>query len=295
MKRLILCGFQQEKEEKDQLVVVSPGGEIRPKNKTKNKAKNWRGLRHELRQRMILDNQLVQEKIKTHRADIFRGHSVDEKEWGNWTVVGLSDRKGRRRWMNVDFIVKECNSKLREEKMVCVAVYLDDGHSNPFRQIILHGALDVLLGIHGAQLTEAIWMRPGALVVELLPYIPDGENGQWVRTTKNPTPLGVIYHGTDLNHIGYVMKRKSITDCKGITNETEFGRCFEGTGWDNRDFTTDFDEVVEPIRRFHLSRELSSCAYWKNQSSTSGDFAIYNVNCAETSGEELSPHSMLLI
>jgi hypothetical protein len=77
--------------------------------------------------------------------------------------------------MNLDFILDECNSRLKEEKVVCVVVYVDDEHANPFRQVIIHGALDVLIVIHGAhQLTEAIWMRPGALVVELLPYIPDG-------------------------------------------------------------------------------------------------------------------------
>jgi hypothetical protein len=295
MKRLILCGFRQKKKGENQLVVVSPGDKVSPIKDYRYSnpdERNFQGLRHELRQRIILDNPFVQEKIKIHRSEILRTHNVDEKEWGNWTVVGLSDRKGRRRWMNVETIRNECNDRLRSEKVVCVAVYVDDEHANPFRQVILHGALDVLLGIHGSHLTEAIWMRPGALVVELLAYIPAGVSlGQWTRTTKNPTPIGVAYHGTDLNHIGYVMKRESLTDCKNITIRTKMEKCFLKISWADRDFTADIAEVLEPIRRFHLSRELSSCEYWKNQSeSTRGDFAFYNVNCAETSGEKLSPH-----
>jgi hypothetical protein len=289
MKRLIFCGFRQEEKKEEQLVVVSPSHAVAS---PPNSKRNYQGLRHELRQRIILDNPLVQEKIKIHRSEILREHNVDEKEWGNWTVVGLSNRKGRRRWTNVETIQNECNGHLRGERVVCVAVYVDDEHANPFRQVILHGALDVLLGIHGSQLTEAIWMRPGALVVELLAYIPAGVSwGQWTRTTKNPTPIGVSYHGTDLNHIGYVMKQKSAIDCKYFTNLTEVDKCFETKNWASRDFTADADEVMEPIRRFHLSRELSSCEYWKNQSeSTDGKFAFYNVNCAESSGEKLSPH-----
>jgi hypothetical protein len=47
--------------------------------------------------------------------------------------------------MNLDFILDECNSRLKEEKVVCVVVYVDDEHANPFRQVIIHGALDVLI------------------------------------------------------------------------------------------------------------------------------------------------------
>jgi hypothetical protein len=126
------------------------------------------------------------------------------------------------------------------------------------------------------------------MVVELLPYV------RWVNGhVLPPIPHRSVHFTTGriLPYFGCVMKQKSITDCKHTTNETDFDKCFHGTSWAFRDFTADVDEVVEHIRRFHSSRELTSCQYWKNQSKiTVGDFAFYNVNCAETSGGLLSPH-----
>ena len=34
--------------------------------------------------------------------------------------------------------------------------------------------MDAIVGIHGAQLTHAVWLRPQSLIVELLPWVMDG-------------------------------------------------------------------------------------------------------------------------
>jgi hypothetical protein len=69
---------------------LSSAGKVSPNDKPKN----FQGLRHELRKRIILDNPLVQEKIKTHRAEILREHTVVEStrrngETGPWLVLAI--------------------------------------------------------------------------------------------------------------------------------------------------------------------------------------------------------------
>ena len=34
--------------------------------------------------------------------------------------------------------------------------------------------MNAIVGIHGAQLTHAVWLRPQSLIVELLPWVMDG-------------------------------------------------------------------------------------------------------------------------
>ena len=77
--------------------------------------------------------------------------------------------------------------------------------SGPHTQLIVHRSLDGLIGIHGAQLTQAILLPKGAVVVELLPWAPSdyfgtGHKvwGEWTRSVTNPTPLGIIYHNSEL-------------------------------------------------------------------------------------------------
>ena len=97
-----------------------------------------------------------------------------------------------------------------EQGILLLEVNLDAKSWTPYQQMIRHAALECLVGIHGAHLTQAIWMKPGSLVMELLRFIPSHVNyGQWTGETAHPTPLGVIFDETDLLHVGYSLGRDS--------------------------------------------------------------------------------------
>lgn len=50
---------------------------------------------------------------------------------------------------------------------------LDGATSGIYEQILLHSTAKVLVGQHGAGLTNMLWMAPGSAVVEILPPMPD--------------------------------------------------------------------------------------------------------------------------
>jgi hypothetical protein len=156
-----------------------------------------------------------------HQEKVFRG-GVNEQskqididvEAPQWKIIGLAQPTSRRRWDNLGQLVSLCNIKFRSLKIICVEVNIEDEEwSNPVNHIVAHGGLDDLMGIHGAQLTEAVFMKPDSLVVEFLPWLPpDIHWGRWARWGHRPTPLGVVFAETDLNHIGYPLRRDSSID-----------------------------------------------------------------------------------
>ena len=50
---------------------------------------------------------------------------------------------------------------------------LDGATSGIYEQILLHSSAKVLVGQHGAGLTNMLWMAPGSAVVEILPPMPE--------------------------------------------------------------------------------------------------------------------------
>jgi hypothetical protein len=106
---------------------------------------------------------------------------IDESEY---KIVGLTQRSGRRRWLHLDELIEECNRRWSyQSKTVCVEINLETGHINTTElQKLWHASMDAIVGIHGAQLTHAVWMRPGSLVVEMLPWVMDGLTmGKWTK------------------------------------------------------------------------------------------------------------------
>ena len=54
--------------------------------------------------------------------------------------------------MNLEDIIVHCNTHYHTHRIVCVEVNVEKTKS-PFEQLILHRSLDVLIGIHGAQVS----------------------------------------------------------------------------------------------------------------------------------------------
>jgi len=50
---------------------------------------------------------------------------------------------------------------------------LDGATTDIYQQILLHSSAHILIGQHGAGLTNMIWMPPGSHVIEILPPMPD--------------------------------------------------------------------------------------------------------------------------
>ena len=69
-----------------------------------------------------------------------------------WTVIGCTQRVKRRSWLNLDDILAYCNTHYHSHRIVCVEVNVEKTNS-PFEQLLLHRSLDILIGIHGAQVS----------------------------------------------------------------------------------------------------------------------------------------------
>ena len=217
-------------------------------------------------------------------------YSGDTKEW---LVVGLTQRTFRRAWLNLPTVMKQCNTKLNDRGVIFIEVNVEDT-SSPYEQLILHRSLDVMIGVHGAQLTQAVVLPPHAHVLEILPWVPSYIRGNWVTRRDAPTPLGIIYHNTDLNHAGYSLDRSSTDLCVGVgeVGSEEEKDCFLGQRkifiWDNRDFNVEPEVIIQYIEKlvlFMRDDEMGKlCAEVKDR--LDERFVLYNVWCADEEEEE---------
>eukprot|EP00985_Skeletonema_marinoi_P028682 scaffold25693_cov229-Skeletonema_marinoi.AAC.2 len=216
-------------------------------------------------------------------------YSGDTKEW---LVVGLTQRTYRRAWLNLPTVMKQCNTKLNGRRVIFIEVNVEDT-SSPYEQLILHRSLDVMIGVHGAQLTQAVVLPPHAHVLEILPWVPSYIRGNWVTRRDAPTPLGIIYHNTDLNHAGYSLDRSSTDLCVGVgeVGSEEEKDCFLGQRkifiWDNRDFNVEPEVIIQYIEKlvlFMRDDEMGKlCAEVKDR--LDERFVLYNVWCADEEEE----------
>ena len=130
--------------------------------------------------------------------------------------------------------------------------------NKPDLHIAAHGSLTALIGVRGAQLTEAVFMPYGSLVVECLPFVPDDEWGGWTRFVHVPTHLGTIFIETDLNTIGLPLTISStmhvsyVANSQEKYNKTKLCICFSLTEnpWDDRDFTVPADSIMDILEKF---------------------------------------------
>lgn len=263
---------------------------------------DWGDLRHFLSSNFVKHYPTLEQDIINFRKGqlqerglIDTAYDGDTKEW---TLVGLAQRTYRRSWLNLAEVMKACDTAeyAKEAKVLCVVVNVEHTAS-PYEQLLLHRSVDALIGVHGAQLTQAVLLPPHGHILELLPWVPNYIRGAWVQTRHTPTPLGIIYHNTDLNHLGYSLGRDSVPLCEGVDDD-QLEHCFlknkKNFMWDVRDFNVRPDIVIQYIERFvlYMKGEQRQCKDVEHR--LDDKFVLYNVWCAWDHGEvdsEVQQHS----
>jgi len=110
-----------------------------------------------------------------------------------------------------------------------------------------------------------------------------------VDVTDRPTPLGEIFHGTTLNHLGVRLGRESVPLCEQFSwSDAGLKACllnetvrFE---WDNRDFNVDVN-IVDKFISLFLLKDIPNCGRMYKRAEEN-DFVIYNTYCSEE-GEDM--------
>jgi hypothetical protein len=145
----------------------------------------WRELRLHLGANLLTHYPTLKRDVVEKRRDyLLEKGFIDKGYRGNtneFTVIGLTQRTYRRAWINLPDILEECNAAAFE-RVLCVEVNVEKT-SSPSEQLVLHRSLDVMIGVHGAQLTQAVLLPPHAHVLELLPWITD-----YIRKNHNVNP-----------------------------------------------------------------------------------------------------------
>lgn len=232
-------------------------------------------------------------KVQLNKAGGRTTRKTSDSELSKWKLVGLAQRSGRRRWRDLDSVMLRAQSILADRRIALVEVNVESSTSTAYHQIVMHGALDGLVGIHGAQLTEAVWMKPGSWVVELLPYVPDGVfMGTWTKTTDAPTPIGWMFDGTELNHAGVPLQRESAPYCWDPKDvEDPDLECWRigNNPWDNRDFVFDASKLEMVLSKLLVGTSPSTkCSEYQERAGN--DMVLYNINCANGNDEAVAAH-----
>lgn len=136
-----------------------------------------------------------------------------------------------------------------------------------------------------------------------------------------------MWHNTDINEVGYYLKRESVPLCKNESdstlhdftgeqlpnyyhmkggdgvNITELEYCLQITHekefkWNNRDFTVGLDMIDNFVRTFHSTGKNDSstssefdfgCDTWQKRGESKG-FVLYNLWCINDGEEAPSAH-----
>jgi hypothetical protein len=167
-------------------ISLTPGEGISAKNQ-----EVFAEVRNVLLKRVIDENPFMQADIQAYREKALRSKNI-EGNFNDWKVIGLSQHSGRRRWIGLTEIEQKCDLVLRSHKIICVEVNVESAEFHPYNHAVVHGGLDALFGIHGAQITEAMWMKPGSLAVEFLPWVHEDPSimGSWTRSVRTISDIG---------------------------------------------------------------------------------------------------------
>jgi hypothetical protein len=312
MPSLILCGYEQQQGPKFQKLyeeqhfdqLLGPGGQVGRCKKLfmDHPPMDWNGVRnhvlahtvHKPKDQFCVRQEIQNFKYESVRHQLLRAykdptHSLYAKDetliqqqenstadlrpsLDQYTLVGLSQRGQRRRWLNMDEVLHRCYKHFLQYKLVCVEINLDGKqqekfengmhNSHDFKDVIFHGGLNALIGIHGSQQTNAVYLPAGGYVLELLPYLY-GSWGTWTQTTSSPTPNGIMTNETSLIHLGYPLGPDSGVDCdRRWRNNVEQPkkRCVNGTKWTENDFVAPWYVIDKFLRIFLLGQNPTAAS-----------------------------------
>ena len=106
---------------------------------------------------------------------------------------------------------------------------------------------------------------------------------------KEPTPVGVMFQGTDLNYIGYPLTRESAPYCFGLEKEEEI-ECWRENRWDDRAFEVKTNAVIDSVAAFflNLTADAASCDMYNEWAAD--NFVLYNILCLDEKATNATIH-----
>jgi len=299
LPRATFCGYEHEKDTQPSDNKYEPAGQI-----SSNYLKNTSTKTQETRQNIlhqVYKNPFFADMVLDFRRETLKRHKINPNEEASWKILGLGQRGGRRRWLNLDEVRDTCNQHYRDSKILCVEMNVELPSSHVIRQAVMHAALNGFIGIHGSQLVDALFMPKGSSVLELLPWFPFQAWGSWTRNTA-----GLAHHWfekTDLNHYGYPLGRPSTAHmCNETINSADINEdmlCWKRLQqsdfrlfmWDNRDYIVDWP-ILEYFIAGFVVNPIESCSevpqrqqqYAVGEGNERKQFTAYNVNCKTDTG-----------
>ena len=311
--KLIFCGYSAGNatassvnmttvEQDEHITVFRPRGSITPKvscdgGKSDHPSCNiYRNLRRDLIDTYSEKDPILGQKIQQYQREVLiqkgliSSNSSDVEEW---KFVGLANRKYRRKWLNINDTISICDEKFTRYKIVCITVDVEEADS-PEEQLLMHRSLSAFIGVHGAQLTQGVLLPRHGYILELLPWIPFYLWGAWAASVQKPTPLGIIFHNTDLNHVGYPLGRESVPLCLHVdsSDQERERRCFmdkkrnlQKFRWADRDFNVQLKVVEDFISTFLLKDNNSTCNDMQKRAEEK-NFVLYNAFCQNETGDK---------
>jgi hypothetical protein len=180
----------------------------------------------------------------------------------------------------------------KRHQVACIIVDVEEAIS-PEEQLIMHRSLHAFIGIHGAQLTKGVLLPPHGYILELLPWIPSYIPwGCWAADTGHATPLGKIFHNTDINHYGYSLARESTPLCSHVDVSDEEGTrlCLtnetneEKFSWDTRDFIVPVHAIESFISIVLQHGENATCDEMRT-GAEERNLVLYNAFCRKSANQ----------
>lgn len=169
-EKLIFCGYQVKNgntkvpiDVDNETIIFAPGPSV---TNPKADMSHWKGgdvygkLRTDLISTYSRKWPDINEKILQYQKGILIQNGIftnNASDVIDWKIVGLTHRNFRRIWLNIGDVVSACNEKFRKHKIVCITVNVEAVDSAE-EQLLMHRSLHAVIGVHGAQLTQAVFL-----------------------------------------------------------------------------------------------------------------------------------------